>query len=133
MYQMCKQVYLASRCSDFKSHVIARAPKESQCESCACIFVLVQSPVAFEGEFKAKLFCWGFFTEAFKGKLQVVCCFQNGSTPGAGRIPTGQLWYFVSTPVCFPELIQLQFCSPPRPLMQAVSFPVVLYHCKMQF
>lgn len=68
MYQMCKQVYLASRCSDFKSHVIARAPKESQCEPCACIFVLVQSPVDFEGEFKAKLFCWGFFTEAFKGK-----------------------------------------------------------------
>ena len=129
MHQRCKHIHLASKRSDSKSCVIARAPKERQCESCACIFVLVRSPVTFEGEFKAKLFCF-FFTEAIKGKVQVACCFQSGSTWQAGRIRTGQHWCFVSTPVYFPELISSQFCSPPRSLMQAVSFPVRLYYCK---
>lgn len=61
MHQSCKHAYLASRCSDFKSCGIARAPKESQCNSRVYIFVLVQSPVAFEGELKAKLVFFLFF------------------------------------------------------------------------
>lgn len=73
MHQSCKHAYLASRCSDFKSCGIARAPKESQCNSRVYIFVLVQSPVAFEGELKAKLvfFLFFFSLRQLKGKYKL--------------------------------------------------------------
>lgn len=92
MHQRCKHSYFASGCSDFQSCIIARAPKESHCESCACIFVLVQSPVAFEGEFKVKLLFFFFILvklRQLKGKCRLYTALRSGSTGQAGRIHMG--------------------------------------------
>lgn len=99
MHQRYKYINLASRCSDFKSYVSAGAPKQSQRESWALIFVFLQSPVVWlklllKVSLKLSVGFWPFFFffKAIKGKVQVACCFESGRVAAHGESKLKTNW-----------------------------------------